>query len=126
MRSTSWWGGDNHDVLNDTVLQRLRGDCAADKYGVGIVTPPCNTWTRLLHANNWGAKPVRDRHHPLGLPGLKPWDAKRLQAGNQFMKVSMELMELVHQHGAVILSEFPGDLGRTRNNAQPASPFPNG
>eukprot|EP00965_Chrysotila_dentata_P010008 326316-Pleurochrysis_carterae.AAC.1 len=66
-------GGDAHNVLVDSVYQRLLQQCADGYYAAIFASPPCSTFSvsRFFSASNatdGGPPPVRDRDHVLGLP----------------------------------------------------------
>ena len=62
-------------------------------YDVAILSPPCNSWTRLLFANEWGPSVVRDRDFPWGRPDNSPEEHVRADVGNRFVVFCCKVVE---------------------------------
>eukprot|EP00965_Chrysotila_dentata_P110183 3641170-Pleurochrysis_carterae.AAC.1 len=45
----AYGGGDEHDILRDSVYQRLLQRCAAGEYAAVVASPPCSTFSISRH-----------------------------------------------------------------------------
>ena len=113
--------GSRDYFLDDSVWQAILLRIRSGAYSTGLVTPPCNTHSRLLHANAWGPVPVRDRWHPAGFDHLGDKDRERCHRTNVLMDRALEACKTLDAAKAAYLLEFPEDLGRCKSGAVPAS-----
>jgi hypothetical protein len=67
---------------------------------------PCTTYSRARR-HDGGPPPLRSSQHLAGLPGLSPSDQAKVQAGNLFMNLTVELANLVHNSGGWFTIENP-------------------
>ena len=111
-------GGQEHD-LSDAELRRahLEAQIIPD---VTIATPPCNTHSRVLYANERGPRPGRNRAYPYGFPWLKSPLKEKIDQANEFVSFSIDLLKAAAAAGKLGLSEHPEDLG-TVHESCPAS-----
>eukprot|EP00965_Chrysotila_dentata_P103725 3423651-Pleurochrysis_carterae.AAC.1 len=81
-------GGDAHNVLVDSVYERLLQRCS-DGYDAAVfASPPCSTFSvsrffSAPDAPDGGPPPVRDRDHVLGLPDIPTQHARELAQANE-------------------------------------------
>eukprot|EP00972_Heterocapsa_arctica_P050398 7409713-Heterocapsa_arctica.AAC.1 len=73
----------NHDLLDPDRQLFYLARVEKGYYDLVIVSPPCNTHSRLLYSNNNGPCPVRSWEHPLGFPWLAGHNAKRCRIGTE-------------------------------------------
>ena len=107
------------DLLDETAkraLQQIRDG----SWDVVIVTPPCNTFSRVRFVQP-GPKPVRSRLYPLGFPWLSDNLLELARQGNQFIDFFFQVCFATLDARADFLLEHPEDLGRTRSGHTPAS-----
>ena len=112
-----------HDTMKTDNWDSIKLRIVTRRMFIVVVTPPCESWTRVLYANSWGPHPVRSVEHPWGFPWLSENDKLRAEAGNVFIRQTLEIFHLVAKHELILLSEFPEDLGATKDGDQPASIF---
>jgi hypothetical protein len=104
-------------------LDRLK----AEEFQVIIVTPPCNSWSRLVWLNNFGPKPCRSRNHPRGFPWADKGSVSRRHAeeGNIWVDFLIAVLVIVRdlnndRRFTLVLAEHPEDLGFSED-IRPAS-----
>ena len=59
---------------------------------------PCSSFS-IARKNDGGPPPLRDRQHLWGRHGLSEMDQKKLEMGNQFLRLTVELAQLCHARG---------------------------
>jgi hypothetical protein len=94
---------------------------AAKEWDALIITPPCNTWSRLPWSDSPGPKPLRSRRHPWGFPWLSGKALIKCNLGNSFVKQTLEAANAAFDAGTQFLVEHPEDLGVTSSGGEPAS-----
>ena len=94
---------------------------AAGEWDVLVITPSCNTWSRLPWSSSPGPKPLRSRRHPWGFPWLTGPALAKCTLGNSFVKQTFEAVLAPHGAGTKFLVEHPEDLGLTSTGGEPAS-----
>ena len=101
---------EEHDLMDDEVWAGIVA--TIPDYDVVVVSPPCNTWTRVVFQPD-GPTPVRDRAHPWGLPKLKPNSAlwAKCQQGSILVQRALEACERAQALLRGWLLEHPEDLG---------------
>ena len=104
------------DVWADIITSIRKGD-----YDAVMLTPPCNTFSRLAWANRRGPQPLRSRTHPLGYPWLEGWKVDKVVAASEFIYKTWEAARTAHEIGVPYLIEHPEDLGVTSRGGNPAS-----
>ena len=109
------------DVLRSEVRQALLDKISAGVYDVAVLTPPCNTFSRLLFANSRGPAPLRSAAHPRGFPWLEGSALLKCTRGNYFFDLAAEAAGRMLKVGGFFLIEHPEDLGRTCDGEHPAS-----
>ena len=55
---------------------------------------PCTTYSRARNGSNGGPGPLRSMEHLQGLPGLSPADQLKVDEGNRFLLMTVELILL--------------------------------
>jgi hypothetical protein len=99
----------------------------AEEFLVIIVTPPGNSWSRLVWLNNFGPKPCRSRNHPRGFPWADKGSVSRRHAkvGNIWVDFLIAVLVIVRDLNndlrfTLVLAEHPEDLGFSED-IRPAS-----
>ena len=116
------------DVSYPEIQWKIRQAVMSGEYDAVIVTPPCNTFSRLRWANRFGPRPIRSRHHPRGFPWLSNIHKKQAKLGNNLVDFSIAMAQDVAEinakatHQVLILGEHPEDLGITKHG-DPGSMF---
>ena len=110
-----------HDVTRQGVWSGIMESLAAGEWDVLVITPPCNTWSRLPWSSSPGPKPLRSRRHPWGFPWLTGPALAKCTLGNSFVKQTFEAVLAAHGAGTKFLVEHPEDLGLTSAGGEPAS-----
>ena len=114
------------NLQNSELQWQYRQDL--QQYNVAIVTPPCNSFSRLQWSSFNGPAPVRDKNWPRGFPWLDPQGKKRAEIGNDLVDFTFALAHDVAHYGAhgkqqiLFLGEHPEDLG-TCPRGTPGSMF---
>ena len=108
------------DLLDETTAKRALQQIRDGSWDVVIVTPPCNTFSRVRFVQP-GPRPVRSRLYPLGFPWLSDNLLELARQGNQFIDFSFQVCFAALDVHADFLLEHPEDLGRTRSGHTPAS-----
>ena len=108
------------DLLDEAIAKRALQQIRDGSWDVVIVTPPCNTFSRVRFVQP-GPKPVRSRLYPLGFPWLSDNLLELGRQGNQFIDFSLQVCFATLDVRADFLLEHPEDLGRTRSGHTPAS-----
>ena len=108
------------DLLDATVAQRCLREVREHQWDVILVTPPCNTFSRVRFVQP-GPKPVRSRLYPLGFPWLSNELRNLADQGNVFVSFSFEICQAALDVHSAFLLEHPEDLGRTKSGHVPAS-----
>ena len=67
------------DLLNEAIAKRALQQIRDGSWDVVIVTPPCNTFSRVRFVQP-GPKPVRSRLYPLGFPWLSDLPGKEISS----------------------------------------------
>ncbi|CAE8719608.1 unnamed protein product [Polarella glacialis] len=111
--------------------KRAAKGITAGVYDYVLMSPPCNSWTRVLFANRRGPSPVRSAQHPWGFPWLKKADKLRAELGNCFVKHCLAILKICRDAVSVqtgrrvrVFWEHPEDLGALWSETvvvQPAS-----
>ena len=105
-----------HDLSKSSVSDRLLHRIKQNEFAAVIASPPCNTYTRVMFANNRGPRPMRTFVHPMGLPHLSAVRKKIVQLANTLTSVTMQaaLAQASNSPGHLII-EFPEDLGAVKH-----------
>ena len=96
------------NLLRDEVFRDLLAECEQGLYRIIIAGIPCNTYC-VARFNGKGARALRDRDHPWGLPGLTPEETEQLNIGNELTRRSLLLCAAVWKSGGEVLIENPPD-----------------
>ena len=101
----------SHDM---TVWERVAGlieMITRGWFNGGHCSPPCNTFSAVLFIPP-GPKPVRDRQHLWGLPGLEGKDLLRCVVGSWLARVAMAVTRSLAMCGSSASLEHPSDPGK--------------
>jgi hypothetical protein len=108
----------SHDLSDLAVQKELPKRICSGQFDVIIISPPCNTWSRVLYANPWGPKPIRSFRHPMGFPWLQGALLQKATAGNTLVLFSVEVLQTLRDIRSPRtlfrprrLMEHPEDLG---------------
>ena len=82
------------------------------RYGIVVVDPPCNTFSRAQWANHLGPDPVRSRAHPRGFPWASGYNLDRAMKGNEYIDFALACLSAAAAASAVWIMIFPEDLGK--------------
>ena len=96
------------DLLDEAVAKRALQQIRDGSWDVVIVTPPCNTFSRVRFVQP-GPKPVRSRLYPLGFPWLSDNLLELARQGNQFVDFSFQVCFATLDAHANFLLEHPED-----------------
>lgn len=101
-----------HDLTIRKFANSIRTRIQANEFAALVLTPPCDTYTRVKYANNRGPPPTRSATYPRGFPWLRGALLRQTQLGNQLTDLSFELLELQLQNQpGLCIQEHPEDLG---------------
>ena len=119
--------GENHNLADDDLWERVALALSQGCYDVMIFTPPCNTHSRLRHRRDGGPGPLRDLQHPKGFPWLEGQHKEEVELANLLIERCQEAIFYGTSSVAktLWLMEHPVDLGRT-DDRDPASFWPEG
>jgi hypothetical protein len=114
-----------HDLKDPDLRSGFLDDIARGVYDLVIASPPCNTWSRAVWANNRGPHPIRSDRYPLGFPWLEKRDRAKVEDGNILAFFSVASMKAVScanlsGHNVIGLLEHPERLGKSARGT-PAS-----
>eukprot|EP00965_Chrysotila_dentata_P208242 6184591-Pleurochrysis_carterae.AAC.1 len=109
-------GGDAHNVLVDSVYERLLQRCADGYYAAVFASPPCSTFSvsrffSTPDSPDGGPQPVRDHDHVLGLPDVPAQHARELAQSNELVRRTAQLLRAASAAGAELVLEHPADRG---------------
>ena len=109
------------NLLDEGRLNDLLASISSFPPFVGIVTPPCNTFSRAPWANRKGPTPIRCREWPKGFPWLEGTNKIKADAGNELCIAALKILDALCLAGAKHFLEFPEDLGQTFHGGVPSS-----
>eukprot|EP00965_Chrysotila_dentata_P182994 6042889-Pleurochrysis_carterae.AAC.1 len=110
-------GGHAHNILVNSMYERLLQRCADGYYMAVFASPPCLSFSvsRFFNGENsvgGGPPPVRaDRDHVMGLPDVPPAHARELAESNEIIRRTAALLRAAHNAGAEFILEHPADRG---------------
>ena len=110
------------DLLKDGVYNRLRLAAKKGEFFAVVAGIPCNSYCVGRFPNetdngeeshDGGARPLRDRWRPTGLPmhELRPSDRRALVEGNTLTIRSLDICACVYMAGGEVVIENPVDYG---------------
>ena len=99
------------NLMRDHVYNGLLRECKTGKYTCVVAGIPCNGYSCLRFLDDGGARALRDREHPTGLPGLSEQDRASLAMSNTLTVRSLALCAAVFEAGGEVLIENPMDYG---------------
>ena len=103
-----------HDLSRRHLREQLIGKVSASKYLLVISSPPCDTFTRVKFANNFGPAATRSKAFLRGYPWLNTAQRRVTNLGNLFADFSFEIIlkQLQNQPPYnLAIMEHPEDLG---------------
>ena len=121
-------GGKLHDLTLERVQESLLQAIRHHDFELMMISPPCDTFTRVKFANPWGPRPLRDLLHPHGFAYLSPAEKHKVKLADLLVEFSCKAMSAhLSSNAAMLILEFPEDLGAVRSGqwkgTRPASIF---
>eukprot|EP00435_Cladocopium_sp_Y103_P060309 s382_g22.t1 len=123
--------GGHFDLTQSDLQEGILREIADGLYHCVICTPPCSTWSRVRMANLRGPPPLRSKEHLWGYPWVKRRYQVELELGNELVRFSIKVWELVVERpfskdGYLIFlfGEHPEDLGRVEREEDRLVLFP--
>ena len=119
-------GGPDNDLLPEHQRTLFIDRITQGNFDVVIVSPPCDSFSRLQWGNRNGPCPVRSHQWPWGFPWLRAKDRQRCEMGNIWVIFTCQVLEAIAKvtlaglYPVLALLEHPEDLGATQNGV-PAS-----
>eukprot|EP00965_Chrysotila_dentata_P086003 2838326-Pleurochrysis_carterae.AAC.1 len=109
-------GGSAHDILVNSVYERLLQRCADGYYMAVFASPPCFAFSvsrffSSASSTDGGPPPVRNRDHPLGVPNVPAQHARELSQSNEIVRRTVSLLRAAHIAGAKFILEHSADRG---------------
>ena len=104
------------DLSKTEVSERLLQRIVGNEFEAVLASPPCNTYTRVMFANDRGPQPMRTMEYPRGLPWLTAIRKHQVHLGNILTDVTMRaaLAQVANSPGLLFI-EFPEDLGAIKH-----------
>lgn len=117
-----------HDFSIAEVASAILEQIKANHFMALLVSPPCDTFTRVKYANNFGPKPERSSQWPRGFPWLEDPQKRQVRLANSLTDFTLDAIECQIQNVPGLLAlEFPEDLGAVTSGEwtgiRPASIF---
>eukprot|EP00438_Fugacium_kawagutii_P003547 Skav202733 [mRNA] locus=scaffold1326:199520:202634:- [translate_table: standard] len=100
-----------HDLSRSEVVDPLLQRIRAGDFDAVFMSPPCNTWSRAVHSNPRGPKPVRNKAHPRGFPWAEGKFKELAELGNILVDVCFTICNLACSKKVLRMAEHPEDLG---------------
>ena len=121
-------GGAKHDLTLNSVQAEILTKVTAGKYDLMLLSPPCDTFTRVKFANNLGPRPVRSLDYPHGFEYLNARELRAVELADILVDFSCDVIEAqLAISDSMLILEFPEDLGAVRHGSwsgvRPASIF---
>ena len=121
-------GGKLHDLSLGKVQNLMLKDIQDRKFDLMLISPPCDTFTRVKFANAWGPRPLRSMLHPHGFDYLNSAEMHKVQLADILVDFSCKAMEVhLSSPSSMLVLEFPEDLGAITHGpwegTRPASIF---
>ena len=115
------------DLSVPQVQDELDKRVAAGEFDFVLMSPPCNSWSRVLFANGWGPCAIRTAEWPWGFPWLSDKNSKRAEAGNCLVEFCLRLLNTALEASAAgkkvrCFWEHPEDLGALRHKGEVLRP----
>ena len=136
LRNTGWTideidilrGGKEHDLTRPGIQQGILDKLRNSHYQLMLISPPCDSFTRVKFANTFGPRPVRSKEWPNGFPYLTWREKRTVQLADTLVSFSARsILEHIKQNNHMLVLEFPEDLGAVQHgpwkDTRPASIF---
>ena len=102
----------SHDLSIPAYSAKVLARIKAGEFEAILVSPPCDTYTRVKFANSYGPAPTRSFLEPLGFKNLSGNRLRSTKLGTLLMKFALEALRLqVLTSPGLVVAEFPEDLG---------------
>jgi hypothetical protein len=103
--------GVENNLLEDPVADKFLTKMATEHISAIIISPPCETWSRVTFSNQRGPAPVRSMTHPWGYPWLVGRQGDKVQEANKLLKFAILAVQQAAARGQQVILEHPEDLG---------------
>ena len=103
------WRTRCYNLLRDEVFDQLLAYCRQGKYAAVVAGIPCHTFCVARYKEDNGAKALRDKRHPFGLPHLSERDRAVVAEANELTRRALVLCAAVWERGGEVLLENPPD-----------------
>jgi len=98
--------GEHNDLMLPKVRHKIAGWISNQLVCCVWMGTPCSSWSRARDRPGL-APPLRSNQCLMGLPNLKPHDAKKVHVGNVLMKASAYILHLCSRHAVPAAIENP-------------------
>ena len=106
----------SHDLSRQKVQMAWRKRLQANEFQALLVSPPCDTFTRVQFSNTLGPAPLRCFGEPRGFPWLHGPRWTKVNLGNILSDFALDMVLIqVSLQPGLLFMEFPEDLGTIRN-----------
>lgn len=109
----------DHDLSQESVQEELLRRVRAGLYDYIFMSPPSNTWSRALHSNPWGPRPLRNKFWPRGFPWLEGHFLELARLGNVLVDFCFTICHVISgsklEYLVKVICEHPEDLGCSTN-----------
>ena len=103
--------GSSHDLSDADVWRPWLSSIERGEWDFVLITPPCNSFSRLPWANRKGPRPCRSFEWPYGFPSLEGDMRRKAEKGNFFIFRTLDGFRAQAVWGG-FLGEHPEDLGQ--------------
>ena len=105
-------GGKAHDLTLQAVQKTYLDEIRGRKYDLLLLSPPCDSFTRVKFANPWGPRPLRSKEFPHGFDYLSAPEKHTVQLADILVEFSFTaMMTHLESPSSMMVLEFPEDLG---------------
>jgi len=86
-------GGESDDLLSKALRNELLASLRIAVWDAALAAPPCNALSRLLFADAFGPRPLRDRFSPWVFGRRNADEGKKLKDANSLLSFSVEALD---------------------------------
>ena len=106
----------SHDLSARKNQETWRRRTENNEFTAIVISPPCDTFTRVMFSNTNGPAPLRCFDEPRGYSWLMGARLQKAKLGNILTDFTMEILLIqLNKAPGLIFVEFPEDLGSIRN-----------
>ena len=100
--------------IQDRIISEIRGR----KDDLMLLSPPCDSYTRVKFANPWGPRPLRSAEMPHGFDYLNASEKRTVQLADILAQFSWDAIDAhLESMDSMRVLEFPEDLGVVKRGA---------